>query len=132
MAAPQPHGLPASPTLAHAALHGDPDLSLPASAAVDNIVVGREHRRKRKLATINESTRGVVVTDDDVGAAVIRESQAVIIAAGGNIAPAWFVPAMNAALTPAINAAIAPLIAAQANERIFRRNHVKLLYNVLN
>jgi hypothetical protein len=83
---------------------------------VDNTVVGREHRRKRKLATINETTRGIVVTDDDVGAAVIRESQAVVIAAGGNIAPAWFVPA--------INAAIAPLLAAQANERIFRRNHV--------
>ncbi len=84
------------------------------------LFVACEHRRKRKLADINTLTGGTVVTDNELGDAVIRESEAVMLAAGGAVAPAWFGPAINAA----INTAIAPVLAAQANERVYRRNYV--------
>ncbi len=88
----------------------------------------RENRRKRKLANLNTLTGGTVFTDNELGDAVIRESEAIVLATGGAVAPAWFGPAINAAMKNSVNAvintAIAPLLAAQANERVYRHNYI--------
>jgi hypothetical protein len=151
-------GLPASPALSNVALNADPELSIQAvpAGSVDAAVIGREHQRKRKLARISQDSLGVFVSEQEVGDAVLRESQAVSIALlgqaapGGVQAPAWFGPALNAALAPihtnlnvlntsvaAINAKLAPLDAkldvisdsvhrlesGLDNQRIFRKNN---------
>ncbi|CAE7349653.1 unnamed protein product [Symbiodinium sp. CCMP2592] len=108
-------GLPASPVLANLGVDGCPGISRPATAVVTLADVAAENRRKRKLQRLEAH-----VTDAEIADAAIREWTAVsqlaapaAPAALGGAAPAWFAPALAAALAP---------IAAQQNTMAAQQN----------
>ena len=116
-------GLPASPVLANAGVNGCPGVSRPPIAVVTLADVAVENRRKRKLQSLEAH-----VTDAEIADAAIREWTAVsqlaapaAPAALGGAAPAWFAPALAAALAP-IAAQQNTMAAQLANSRRCLRN----------
>jgi hypothetical protein len=89
-------GLPATNPLANAGVNALSGISLPAvpPGHVNFAVVGREHRRKRKLAALREQSVSDV-TLVELGEAVARVVAAANQAAGPLAAPPWFAAAIN-------------------------------------
>eukprot|EP00760_Papus_ankaliazontas_P014845 PhM_4_TR16160/c2_g1_i1/m.24544 len=81
--------------------------------------VGAARKRAREVEDMEKMG---TATTSDLGAFVEEEYSVVAAAAPAAAAPAWFAPAIQAAIAPAIQAAIVPIQAQLRNIRIRERN----------